>query len=60
MKKELTPNEIELQNRYLDYVNNFLTVEKFAEHYNLTEQEANRTITDGEQAHAQDYFNRHN
>lgn len=31
---------------YFDYVNNFLTVEKFAEHYQITIQEAERIITE--------------
>ena len=29
---------------YLEYVNNFLTVSSFAEHYGLTEEEANEII----------------
>lgn len=29
---------------YLDYVNNFLTVEVFAEYYNITEEQANLII----------------
>ena len=32
---------------YLDYVNNFLTVEKFAEHYGITEEKANEIIEEG-------------
>lgn len=32
---------------YLDYVNNFITVGCFAEHYNLTESEAIAVITEG-------------
>lgn len=32
---------------YLDYVNNFLTVEKFAEHYNITENLAKAIINAG-------------
>lgn len=30
---------------YLEYLNSFLTIERFAEHYNLTESEALRLIT---------------
>ena len=29
---------------YLDYVNNFLTVEKFAEHWNLSEYQTYKLI----------------
>lgn len=29
---------------YLDYVNNFLTVERFAEYYGITEKKANAII----------------
>jgi len=32
---------------YLDYVNNFLTVERFAEYYGLTISEANQLINVG-------------
>ncbi len=53
-------NDSDLQQMYLDYVNNFLTVEKFAEHYNISNNEANKVIIAGELAHANDYFNRHN
>ncbi len=31
---------------YLDYVNNFLTVSKFAEHYNISEDQANSIINE--------------
>ena len=30
--------------KYLDYVNNFLTVERFAEYYNMSIQEAEKFI----------------
>jgi hypothetical protein len=36
---------------YLDYTNNFLTVEKFAEHYQITIEEAQKSIEKGKQAH---------
>lgn len=29
---------------YLDWVNNFLTVERFAEHYAISEEQANEII----------------
>lgn len=32
---------------YLDYVNNFLTVEAFADHYNLSHWQANKVINLG-------------
>lgn len=32
---------------YLDYVNNFITVSKFADHYGITENEANIIIDAG-------------
>ncbi len=36
---------------YLDYLNNFLTVEKFASHYNITIDEANKLIEEGKIIH---------
>lgn len=33
--------------KYLDYLNNFLTVSAFAEHYELTENQANALIERG-------------
>ena len=35
--------------RYLDYVNNFLSVQCFAEYYSLTEDEALRAIEMGKE-----------
>lgn len=40
-----------IQELYLDYVNNFLSVERFAEYYNMSERKANRTIELGRQVH---------
>jgi hypothetical protein len=37
----------EYQKAYLDYVNNFLTLACFAEHYQLTEAKAQKIITRG-------------
>jgi hypothetical protein len=37
----------QLESAYLDYVNNFLSVRKFADHYGLTENEANIIIDAG-------------
>ena len=34
-------------NLFLDWANNFLTVERFAEHYSLTDIEANHIIDKG-------------
>lgn len=42
---------------YLDYVNNFLTVARFAEYYNLTEKEALQVIEIGKACHER-YVNR--
>ena len=42
---------------YLDYLNNFLSVEKFAEHYGMSEEKANRIIEIGrEHANEDGYF----
>jgi len=46
-----TIDERILASLYLDYVNNFLTVEKFAEHYRFTENHANNVINKGRRAH---------
>lgn len=32
--------EVSIQEIYLDYINNFLTIEKWAEHYGLNEKQA--------------------
>ena len=40
-----------LQHVFLDWFNNFLTVEKFAEHYGLTEAQAAQVIELGKQIH---------
>jgi hypothetical protein len=49
-----------LQLLYLDYMNNFLTVSKFAEHYNMDERTALLVIEEGEQVHAAYIFNKAN
>lgn len=36
-----------IQEMYLDWVNNFLTVVRFAEYYNISEDKANRVINTG-------------
>tara|TARA_R100000655_G_scaffold1110_1_gene4415 strand:+ start:2519 stop:2656 length:138 start_codon:yes stop_codon:yes gene_type:complete len=38
---------MELEKMYLDYVNNFLTVTRFAEYYGISETEANEIINLG-------------
>ena len=38
---------------YLDWVNNFLSVEKFASYYNITVSEANKLIEEGRTIHEQ-------
>ena len=40
-----------LHEAYLDYVNNFLTVEKFAEHYGITHFMAMQLIDDMREYH---------
>ena len=42
------------QEMYLDYVNNFLTVEKFAEYYRITNKQALYVITEGKKIHEED------
>lgn len=39
--------EQESEKMYLDFVNNFLTLEKFAKHYNITEEAADKRIIQG-------------
>lgn len=43
-------------NMYLDYVNNFLTVEKFAEHYQITVEKAKTIINIGRNFHENNLF----
>ena len=38
---------MELENMYLDYFNNFLTVGRFAEYYGISVKEANEIINLG-------------
>ena len=40
-----------LRTSFLDYFNNYLTVEKFAEHNNITETDANTIIEMGRKYH---------
>ena len=40
---------------YLDWVNNFLTVERYAEYYGIDEAEALWTITEGRKLHKGNY-----
>jgi hypothetical protein len=40
-------SRLKIVNLYLDYWNNFLTVSRFAEYYNLPEKKANRVINTG-------------
>ena len=39
--------EQEIVSKYLDYLNNFLTVERFAEYHSLTVEQANYFILEG-------------
>lgn len=43
--KDMTADDFRLA--YLDYVNNFLTTERFASYYGLTEDQASLIITTG-------------
>ncbi len=49
MKKPKRINRQTIKNMFLDYVNNFLSVYRFAEHYNLDEDQAYRIIDIGRQ-----------
>ena len=40
-------NDNEMERMYLDWCNNFLTIEKFAEHYNLSIKYAAEIIIKG-------------
>lgn len=46
-----TSIKIQLQNTYLDWFNNYLTIEVFAEHNEITVKEAKIIIELGEQIH---------
>jgi hypothetical protein len=41
----------QLQNMFLEYINNFLTVARFAEYYGFTESEAKQLIDLGHEVH---------
>lgn len=41
----------EMQAMYLDYFNNFLSVERFAEHYEISEPVAQQVIKAGREIH---------
>lgn len=42
----------ELEEKYLDYVNNFLTLDAFAEYYNLSLDKAYKIIEEGREIRA--------
>ena len=44
-------NNMTLTELYLDYINNFLSMAAFAEHYNLTGREAEIVIEAGRELH---------
>lgn len=48
-----TTKEEKLINLYLDWKNNFLTIGKFAEYYNLTIEKANFVIDKGRELNEQ-------
>ncbi len=39
------------QEMYLDYVNNFITVARFAEYYHITNEQALYVISEGKRVH---------
>ncbi len=43
---------------YLDYWNNFLTVERFAEYHNITKEQANHIIKKGRKQFQSEYFSK--
>ncbi len=43
----------DVENYYLEWVNNFLTIEKFAEYYKITEVQAKFLIDMGKQINSQ-------
>jgi hypothetical protein len=43
---------------YLDYWNNFLTVERFAEYHNITKEQANHIIKKGKEHWREQYLNK--
>ena len=43
---------------YLDYRNNFLTVERFAEYHNITKEQAINIINEGREHWLAQYFNK--
>tara|TARA_Y100001938_G_scaffold51063_1_gene71277 strand:- start:204 stop:488 length:285 start_codon:yes stop_codon:yes gene_type:complete len=54
MKKETALNDAMndyKKEMYLDYLNNFLTIEKFASYYNMTEKDASKIINEGRNLH---------
>lgn len=40
-----------LQNLYLSWVNEFISLERFAEYYGMTEERANRVVNVGRDVH---------
>ena len=45
--KFITLNKDELEEMYLEYFNDFLTIDRFSDYHNLTSYEANRIIEIG-------------
>lgn len=51
---EITDNSRDyMQALYLDYVNNFLTIQGFAAHYDLAEHEAETLVLVGKRVHSE-------
>jgi len=51
----MIPEHKSLEQLYLDYVNNFLSVAAFAEWHGMSEREAERVITYGRYHHQREY-----
>jgi NaMN:DMB phosphoribosyltransferase len=47
----------EIVEMYLDYVNNFISVGRFADHYDMSEEKANEVIRRGREYHEENVQN---
>tara|TARA_R110000824_G_scaffold42506_4_gene125129 strand:+ start:2642 stop:2869 length:228 start_codon:yes stop_codon:yes gene_type:complete len=45
-----------LQRYYLDWINNFISIERFAEYYASSEKDANKVIDRGREIHGAQFF----
>jgi len=53
LEKQVEASADYFQEMYLDWVNNFLTIERFAEWYNIGEEQAAAIISAGRKIHHQ-------